>query len=153
MTMALRGLVRLSSPRFYDVIAQIMPGNKSTALQNLVKKLKSEGVPIDGVGIQCHLTTGQVPTTLLENFQAFGRLGVEFAVTELDMAITTNVTAETLEQQKRDYETVVNACNSVSACVGVTVWDFTDKYGWITNGFADIWDDVSFPFPARPDKL
>ncbi|OCH84509.1 endo-1,4-beta-xylanase [Obba rivulosa] len=123
-------------------------GNKSTALQNLVRELKSEGVPIDGVGIQCHLTVGQLPTGLLENFHDFGQLGVEFAVTELDMAIQGNVTADALEQQKQDYATVVSACLSVPACVGVTVWDFTDKYGWITNGHADIWDDNLQKKPA-----
>lgn len=124
-----------------------MQGNKTTAIQNLVRKLKSEGVPIDGIGIQSHLTVGQLPTDLAENFQDFGRLGaeigIEFAITEMDMRILGNVTAEVLEQQKAAYETVVDACHAVPECVGVTVWDFTDKYGWITDGHADIWADVS----------
>ena len=36
-------------------------------------------------------------------------------------------TEASYEQQKQDYYTVVNACMEVSACVGVTVWDWTDK--------------------------
>lgn len=35
---------------------------KSTAMYNLVKKLKNEGVPIHGVGIQGHLIVGNVPS-------------------------------------------------------------------------------------------
>lgn len=35
---------------------------KSTAMYNLVKKLKSQGVPIHGIGIQGHLIVGNVPT-------------------------------------------------------------------------------------------
>lgn len=35
---------------------------KSTAMYNLVKKLKSEGVPIHGIGIQGHLIVGNVPS-------------------------------------------------------------------------------------------
>lgn len=36
---------------------------KSTALYNLVKKLKGQGVPIHGVGFQGHFIIGQVPST------------------------------------------------------------------------------------------
>lgn len=32
-----------------------------------------------------------------------------------------------LQQQKSDYESVVAACNAVSGCVGITIWDYTDK--------------------------
>lgn len=44
-----------------------MTGAKSTALKELVKALKTSGVPIDGVGIQSHLTVGGVPPTLQQN--------------------------------------------------------------------------------------
>lgn len=33
-----------------------------------------------------------------------------------------------LEQQAQDYTTVIKACLNVEACVGWTVWDWTDKY-------------------------
>ena len=35
--------------------------------------------------------------------------------------------SQKLQQQATDYETVIQACKSVQACVGVTIWDFTDK--------------------------
>ena len=32
-----------------------------------------------------------------------------------------------LQQQERDYQSVVQQCKAVAGCVGITVWDFTDK--------------------------
>lgn len=32
-----------------------------------------------------------------------------------------------LQQQKTDYENVIKACNAVEGCIGMTVWDYTDK--------------------------
>lgn len=40
-----------------------------------------------------------------------------------------------LVQQGVDYANTVGACLAVSGCVGVTVWDFTDKYSWIPSTF------------------
>lgn len=55
---------------------------------NLVKQLQADGVPIDGIGIQGHLIVGEVPTTLQANLEQFVALGVEVAITELDIRMT-----------------------------------------------------------------
>ncbi|KAI0940546.1 hypothetical protein AcW1_003713 [Taiwanofungus camphoratus] len=110
-------------------------GAKSTAMLNLIKELQADSVPIDGVGMQSHFIVGEVPTTLVENFQQYAALGIEFAITELDIRMPLPATAAMEEQQKQDYDTVVSACMAVSACVGVTVWDWTDKYSWIPSSF------------------
>ena len=97
-------------------------------MKNLVKELQRESVPIDGVGVQSHLIVGQVPDTFQQNLEEFTALGIEVALTELDIRFETlPPTAEGVAQQKADYETVVAACHAVERCVGVTVWDFTDK--------------------------
>ena len=59
--------------------------------------------------------------------EAFTALGVDVAITELDIRMTLPETAALLEQQKTDFYNVVDACLQVSACKGVTVWDWTDK--------------------------
>jgi endo-1,4-beta-xylanase len=61
--------------------------------------------------------------------------------------MTLPVTDAKLQQQKTDYENVVKACKNVPACVGVTIWDFTDKYSWVPSvfdgeGAALPWDEV-----------
>lgn len=124
------------------------PGAKSTAMQNLVKSLKSQNVPLDGVGLQCHFIVGEVPSGLQQNIQAFVNLGVEVAITELDIRMTLPSTPALLAQQQRDYQTVIAACEAVEGCVGITVWDYTDKYSWVPNTFsgqgdACPWDAVS----------
>lgn len=96
-------------------------------MQNLIKQLQADDVPIDGVGLESHFIVGEVPTTIVENMQAFAALGLEFAITELDIRMELPATADLYEQQKTDYYTVVSACMQVEQCVGITVWDWTDK--------------------------
>lgn len=94
---------------------------------NLVKTLQAEGVPIDGVGIQAHLIVGELPSTLQANMEQFTALGIEVAITELDIRMTLPSTAALLAQQSTDYATVITACKNVVGCIGVTIWDYTDK--------------------------
>ncbi|KAH9902641.1 endo-1,4-B-xylanase A [Cubamyces lactineus] len=110
-------------------------GAKATAMLNLVKQLKADGVPIDGVGFQCHFIVGEVPGTFQQVLEQFTALGVEVAITELDIRMTLPATQASLQQQQKDYQTVVQACMNVEGCVGITVWDFTDKYSWVPNTF------------------
>lgn len=42
-------------------------------------------MPIDGVGAQSHLIVGQVPTDFKAALQRFTDLGVDVALTELDV--------------------------------------------------------------------
>jgi endo-1,4-beta-xylanase len=122
-------------------------GAKSDALYNLVKSLVSQGVPVDGVGMQAHLITGQVPATLQQNMQRFADLGVDVALTELDIRLTLPRTAAKDAQQATDYRSVVSACVAVSRCVGVTVWDYTDKYSWIPSVFSG--QGAALPYDAN----
>ncbi|WP_433919329.1 endo-1,4-beta-xylanase [Streptomyces canus] len=126
---------------------------KSTALYNLVKSLKEQGVPIDGVGLQAHLIVGQVPSTLQQNIQRFADLGVDVAITELDIRMTLPSDSTKLTQQAADYKAVMNACGAVARCAGVTVWGFTDSDSWIPSTFpgqgaATPYDENFAPKPA-----
>ncbi|MEU0422681.1 endo-1,4-beta-xylanase [Streptomyces canus] len=126
---------------------------KSTALYNLVKSLKEQGVPIDGVGLQAHLIVGQVPATLQQNIQRFADLGVDVAITELDIRMTLPSDSAKLAQQAADYKAVMSACVAVARCAGVTVWGFTDSDSWIPSTFpgqgaATPYDENYAPKPA-----
>ena len=100
---------------------------KSTAMLKLVKFLKRRHIPIHGIGFQAHLIVGQVPSTIQANMERFTALGVEVAITELDIRMTLPETDALLEQQKKDYHTVVSACMAVAGCIGITIWDYTDR--------------------------
>ena len=41
--------------------------------------------------------------------------------------MTLPATDALLAQQKTDYMNVIAACNAVKGCIGITIWDYTDK--------------------------
>jgi endo-1,4-beta-xylanase len=126
---------------------------KSTAMFNLVRSLKQQGVPIDGVGLESHFILGQVPSSLQQNIARFASLGVSVEITELDVRMTLPSTAAKLNQQATDYRTVVSACLAVRGCAAITVWEFTDKFSWVPGAFggqgaADLYDQNENTKPA-----
>lgn len=108
---------------------------KSNALYAVVKSLKSQGL-IDCVGFQSHLVSGSVPGDFQANLQRFASLGVQVQITELDIRMKLPRTTAKDAQQAADYAAVVNDCLAVSACAGITLWDFTDQYSWIPSVFS-----------------
>ncbi|HWB36950.1 MAG TPA: endo-1,4-beta-xylanase, partial [Rugosimonospora sp.] len=97
-------------------------GAKANAMYNLVSSLKQQGVPIDGVGFESHFILGQIPSSLQSNMQRFADLGLDVAITELDIRMQTPADSTKLTQQANDYRTVVNACLAITRCVGITTW-------------------------------
>nr|VWO96521.1 Beta-xylanase (EC [Ganoderma boninense] len=94
--------------------------------QALVPELKAANVPLHGVGVQVHEIVGKVPplADVKRNLAEFAALGVEVAITELDVRfVALSPDEERLEQQRRDLETIVRACREVEGCVGIMVWD------------------------------
>ncbi|POS70224.1 glycosyl hydrolase family 10 [Diaporthe helianthi] len=114
-------------------------GAKSTAAVNLIKTIQAAGAKIDGVGLQGHFIVGSTPSTsaLTSQLNTYVALGLEVAYTEVDVRFSSlPSTASGLAQQAKDYGSVVSACLAVSKCVGITVWDFDDKYSWIPSTFS-----------------
>lgn len=93
--------------------------SKSDTLYDVVSGFMRDGVPIDAVGFQCHFDLGQVPDTLQQNLQRFADLGLDVAITELDINLGGLPNATSLAQQAQDFWTVVNACLHVERCVSV----------------------------------
>lgn len=121
------------------------PGKKINALVALVGRLKSRGVPIDGIGSQSHLILGQVGGVQAQ-LQVLANTGLDVALTELDIRIPKPVTSALLSQQQTDYNTVTKACLAVSKCVGITTWGVSDKDSWVISTFPTfdaplLWDD------------
>jgi endo-1,4-beta-xylanase len=112
-------------------------GAKSDAMYALVKSLIAQGVPIDGVGFQAHLAIQYgFPAQMQANLQRFADLGLDVAVTELDVRMVLPRDDAKDATQATYYHDVVAACVAVSRCVGVTIWDYTDKYSWVPSVFA-----------------
>ncbi|KAL3421179.1 glycosyl hydrolase family 10 protein [Phlyctema vagabunda] len=113
------------------------PGPKATAAQAIVKSLKKQHIRIDGVGLQSHFIAGNAPSYAqqIQNMRAFESLGVDVAITELDVRLLLPTDATNLQQQSQAYVDAVQACVDVRACVGVTVWNFWDPVSWVPGVF------------------
>ncbi|MQY11011.1 Endo-1,4-beta-xylanase A [Streptomyces sp. RB5] len=94
---------------------------KTQGVYNMVRDFKQRGVPIDCVGFQSHFNSGSPYNsnfrTTLQNFAA---LGVDVAITELDIQGASSTT----------YANVTNDCLAVSRCLGITVWGVRDTDSW-----------------------
>ncbi|MEV3858758.1 endo-1,4-beta-xylanase [Streptomyces sp. NPDC050095] len=122
-------------------------GPKSDAYYTLIKQLKAQGVRVDGFGMQAHLALQYgFPDRLQQNIQRFADLGVDVALTELDIRMTLPSDATKLAQQADWYGQVTDACLAVKRCVGITVWGYSDRHSWIPSvfpgeGAALPWDE------------
>ncbi|KAG9039218.1 hypothetical protein FRB95_011803 [Tulasnella sp. JGI-2019a] len=128
---------------------------KSTAHYTLAQSLLAQGVPLDGIGCQGHLIVGSSPSTssVTANYARFTALGLEWAITELDIRMTLPETTALLTQQATDYANIVAACVASAKCVGISTWDTSDDYSWIpsvfpTQGDALLFDSNKQPKPA-----
>ncbi|MEV5885351.1 endo-1,4-beta-xylanase [Streptomyces sp. NPDC052020] len=122
-------------------------GPKSDAYYTLIKQLKRDRVPIDGFGLQGHLALQYgFPGGLKENLRRFADLGVDVALTELDIRMILPSDETKLAEQADWYARVTDACLAVRRCVGITLWGYTDRHSWIPavfpgEGAALPWDE------------
>ncbi len=138
---------------YYNDYSIEQAGAKASRAIEIVKLVQAAGARIDGVGLQGHFVVGSTPSqsALVSQLNAFTALGVEVAYTELDIRFSSLPSnASGLQQQAKDYVTVVGACMAVSKCVGVTVWDFDDKYSWIPSTFPGAGDACLFSSDLTP---
>ncbi len=112
-------------------------GPKSDAVYDLVARLRADGVPVEGVGMQTHLDTQlPFPTRMRQNLQRFADLGLDVAVTEADVRITLPVDPTEQLAQEAAYTRALQVCLAVRRCVSYTVWGFGDAYSWVPDAFA-----------------
>jgi endo-1,4-beta-xylanase len=128
--------------------------SKSTAMYNMVSDFKSRGIPIDGVGLQMHLTNGGMDyNSFASNMARFAALGVEVYITEMDVRFPTPLSQTDLQTQATIYGNVLNRCLAQPACKALQVWGIPDKYSWVPSVFpgqggALIFDDNYNAKPA-----
>ena len=112
---------------------------KSDAVYALVKGLKDRGIPIDGVGLQMHVTaTGYPPAAdIAANIRRLADLGLQVNLSEMDVRVrdVAGDAAAKLARQRQVYREIVAACLSVPRCEAVTLWGFTDAHSWIDGTF------------------
>ncbi|MFH8626458.1 endo-1,4-beta-xylanase [Streptomyces vietnamensis] len=94
---------------------------KTQAVYAMVRDFKQRGVPIDCVGFQSHFNSDSpYNSNFRTTLQSFAALGVDVAVTELDIQGASATT----------YANVTNDCLAVPRCLGITVWGVRDTDSW-----------------------
>ncbi len=116
---------------------------KTQGVYNMVKDFKARGVPIDCVGFQSHFGAGNVPSSFQTTLSSFAALGVDVALTELDIAGASST----------DYTNTVKACLDVSRCVGITVWGVRDSDSWRSGDNPLLFDGDGNAKPAYTTVL
>lgn len=108
------------------------------------------------------MIVGEVPSasSLAAQMNQFTALGLEVAWTEIDIRMTLPSTSALLTQQSTDYQSMITACMMVEKCVGMTLWDFTDKYvsfaitkyEHLSYTYTSI-DTLGFPAPSPVKEM
>ncbi|PYY18405.1 MAG: 1,4-beta-xylanase [Acidobacteria bacterium] len=151
-------LAHAADPRaklFYNDYAFEGGGPKFEAILAMARDFKKRGVPINGIGFQCHFTLNSIPAaTLQKNMRAFTDLGLEVHITELDVRLpvdgTGHATPQDLERQAQMYGEVVRACLAVRGCSAIQVWGFSDARSWIPRFFSGQGAGTLFDQEFRP---
>jgi endo-1,4-beta-xylanase len=108
----------------------------------LANELKSQGVPITGVGSQMHININTDKTGIDNMFVKLAATGLKVKISELDIRINpANATGFTptqtlLEQQAAMYRYVLQSYYSkvpAAQRYGVTIWGVTDNFSWFVT--------------------
>jgi GH35 family endo-1,4-beta-xylanase len=125
----------------------------------MVKSMRDHKIPIDGVGLQCHLVNNQLEDGYIfsigRTIDEIASIGLKCSITEFDIRICNNQNApsrEQLEFQKQKYQKMILMLLGNKGVTGITFWGFTDKYSWIPAimkdcGYAHIYDSN---YKAKP---
>lgn len=104
----------------------------------LIKRLKAQGVPIDGAGTEMHLEANELKPNYLDEFRywlAQARdAGVQVYITEMDVYQgPAGTVQDPLGTQKKIYHDVTAACLADSNCKALNIWDLVDRDTWLAN--------------------
>ncbi|MFF9019889.1 endo-1,4-beta-xylanase [Streptomyces eurythermus] len=112
---------------------------KTQGVYNMVRDFKQRGVPIDCVGFQSHFNSGSpYNSNFRTTLQSFAALGVDVAITELDIQGASSST----------YAAVTNDCLAVSRCLGITVWGVRDSDSWRSSDTPLLFNNDGSKKPA-----
>lgn len=116
---------------------------KRQFIYEMVKSLKEKGVPIDGIGLQCHINIDSPTVSEIEKtIQLFSSIpGIEIHITELDMSVysdsSTNYAtppSEVLIKQAYRYKEIFDMLKKYKNVVtNVTFWGLKDDYSWLNS--------------------
>ena len=134
---------------FYNDYNEISATKRAKIIQ-LIKSLKKNGVPINGVGLQGHWAVNEPSYAQLDStLSDFSKLGLILQITELDISVypkehnarekQTIDTATTFSKEKEAKQSAVyQYCFELfrkyqKSINSVTFWNVSDEHSWLDN--------------------
>jgi endo-1,4-beta-xylanase len=125
---------------------------KRAKLLSVVRALRAQGVPIDGVGHQMHISINWPPLPRIKQaLDDVAALGLENQVTELDVSLYSDsgecwhdphaclpdlgypVPNDVMRAQAERYRAVFDLFEHEPSIKAVTLWGYSDKHTWLTS--------------------
>ena len=139
---------------FYNDYSAESVNAKSDAIYQMAKDFHSRGVPLDGIGLQMHLTLHPASLDSMEaNIKRITELGLQVQITELDVRLPLVSGAASdadLNAQAAIYHDLTALCLRYRLCTAIQSWGFTDKYSWIPGTYPGMGAALEFDTAFQP---
>jgi endo-1,4-beta-xylanase len=108
----------------------------------MVADFKKRGIPINGIGIQMHITTATPNEGITNAFKQFAATGLQIHIAELDIRVNINkdtaltYTPALQKAQADKYAFVANQYKTLipkGQQFGITTWNVGDDDSWIRH--------------------
>ncbi len=139
---------------YYNEYGNEALGLKSQKTYDFLKGLKERGVPVDGIGLQCHFDNDSVPDldSIAANMKRLAELDLDIALTEVDYRLSFPVDSAKLAKQKENYRDLMKVCLENSRCKTFLVWGVNDSTSWVRPYFKNRGAPLLFnnDYAAKP---
>jgi len=104
----------------------------------MAKDFVQRGVPLSGIGLQLHVSTGfdqlEPLDDLNRNVKRLAALGLEVQFTEVDVDMQSG-NAISLGAEANTYKDLLKVCLRQPQCTLFQTWGFTDRDSWISQSY------------------
>jgi len=108
---------------------------KRDSVYNLMKRLLSRGIPVHGVGLQCHFGNYINAGAISANIKKLGELGLRVSMTEIDMRNTSNMPG--------NWSGLLNAALENYNCTSFVTCGVDDGHSWFGKDCGCLaWDSL-----------
>jgi endo-1,4-beta-xylanase len=127
---------------YYNDYNETIP-EKRDKIYELVKGMLDRGVPVNGIGMQCHWNIYFPPADLVRQaIEKYAKLGLKLQITELDISVFSHddtrivekPTEQMLELQAKAYQEAFAIFREYKDIIdNVTLWGVADDCTWLDN--------------------
>jgi endo-1,4-beta-xylanase len=123
---------------------------KHQELYDLVADLVHRGVPINGLGLEMHVTHAPpAPGVITGIVNSYKALGLQVAITEMDVHLTPFADNGEFLPQAEMYGSILEEALACGVR-DISFWGFTDRhsYTWVPGAKPLMFDERCYPKPA-----